>query len=86
MLKKRGIQQRIESKEREFDLAIRVTKRHFIKKWESFKVKFRIEFRRMLNFTLFYKPTDKLDRNWHIFEMIIIYIFLVYATKGLLGI
>ena len=84
MLKKRDIQ-RIESKEREFDLVIRATKRHFIKKWESLKVKFRLELRRVLSFILFYRPTDKLDRNWHIFEMVIFYIILQYAWKGLVG-
>ena len=85
MLKKREIQ-RIESKEREWDLAIRDFKRRLFKFWDSFKDKLKIEVKRMLDFIMFYKPSDKLDRKWHIFEMIIIYIFLVYATKGLLGI
>jgi hypothetical protein len=76
---------RIESKEREWDLAIRAAKRKFIKKWENFKVKFRIELRKMLNFIMFYKSSDKRDRNWHIFEMVIIYFVLQCAWKGIWG-
>jgi len=84
MLKKRDLQ-RIESKEREWDLAIRASKRWFLKKWESFKEKFRIELRRMLNFIMFFKPKDKRDRNWHIFEMVVIYFVLQCAWKGIWG-
>ncbi len=76
---------RIESKEREWDLAIRASKRCFVKNWEIFKVKFRIELKRMINFTMFYKAKDKRDKNWHIFEMIIIYVVLQCAWKGIAG-
>ena len=75
----------IESKEREWDLAIRDAKRKFIKFWDSFKEKSRIEIKRMLNFIMFYKPTDKLDKKWHIFEMIVIYLVLQCALIGIFG-
>ena len=83
-MQKRDLQ-RIESKEREWDLAIRAAKRKFIKFWNSFKEKSRIEIKRMLNFIMFYKPTDKLDKKWHIFEMIVIYFVLQCAWKGIWG-
>ena len=84
MLKNRDIK-RIESKEREWDLAIRAAKRRVIKVWISFKEKARIEIKKMINFIMFYKPTDKLDKKWHIFEVIIIYFVLQCAWIGIFG-
>jgi hypothetical protein len=66
--------EKLESKKREWDLALRGIERTF-----------RCESRKMINFIMFYKPKDKLDRAWHIGEMIITYIILQYAVKGAFG-
>lgn len=84
MLKKRDLQ-RIESKEREWDLAIRVSKRHLVKTWGIYKNKLKVEIKRMINFIMFYKSKDKQDKNWHIFEIIVIYVVLQCAWKGIFG-
>lgn len=43
------------------------------------------EWRRMLNWFMYYKPTDKKDKKWHFWEMVIAYIILQFAVKGVFG-
>ena len=70
--------QGLERKKREWDIAIR----GFNQSLDTFKRKFRLEFKRMINFIMFYKPKDKLDKYWHIGEMLIIYGFLYCLVRG----
>ena len=84
-LMKKSDLQRIESKEREWDLAIRASKRLFLKKWKPNSDKLKIEINKMINFIMFFKPKSARDKYWHIAEMIIIYVVLQYAWIGMKG-
>jgi len=42
----------------------------------------RFDSKNMINFILFYKPTSKGDKILHIFEMVLVYVVLQLAVKG----
>lgn len=80
MLKKRD-EKRLQAKMEEWDTILR----GFDKAINQIKKELRISFNSMINFILFYKPKNKFDKMWHVCEMVIIYIIVSYAFKGMMG-
>ena len=81
MLKKRDLQ-RIESKEREWDLAIRDAKRKFIKFWNRFKLEVKKEKDNMIYGK---KPKERLEQWWYEGVWWVKIIIIFFALKGLFG-
>jgi len=70
----------IESKEREWDLAIRASKRKFIKFWERFKLEVKKEKDNMIYGK---KPKDRLDQWWYEGVWWVKIIIIFFALKGI---
>lgn len=80
MLKKRD-EKRLQKKMADWDIALR----GFDKFYARCKKELKLNFNNMINFILFYKPKNKFDKVWHVCEMILVYIIIAYAVKGMMG-
>lgn len=67
--------------------------KRFDKKWEEDNKSFNkfvdrsarhvsLQFKYMINYFMFYKPSDKFNRKWHIGEMTLIYLGIYFAIRG----
>jgi hypothetical protein len=70
---KRSENRKIEEWENKWDLALIEFSKWWAKVWKEVKK----DFKYMLNWYLFYKPTDKQDRYWHLLEVVIVDIILL---------